>query len=235
MDESHRLVPMKPGYDPQLFERLYREVRPLVNKLAFGIDSRRFGVETRDIVSMFDIKFIHAFNRYTHTDKEQYIKGYIINSLSLYSKRLMTLAYKPEFEEHHTQLDISSLYDETQIDEDICNHDHQRSLLKKVKRFLRKTLTDNEYLIFQTELNPPAWIHREMQEAGKPINAKIPNALIAEYLDLKGREAENYVRDCRININKAIDLARTAFRFGYAYIPSSGIMVGSGASVIVRK
>ena len=219
MDESHRLVAMKDGYDPLLFNRIHKEVRPLINKLAYGIDHRRFGVEHQDIVSAFEIKLLYSFNKYIKTANEQYVKGFVIRSLQLYSNRLISQSYADKFATHPSDIDIVELYDETQIQIDECNHSEQECLLRKATQFLRRVLSDNEFLILQVELNPPPYIVKEMEDLGKSLNTKIPNEVIADFLGMSGKAAIDFVRECRVNIAKAIELARRVFQNNYVINP----------------
>lgn len=209
MDEAHRLKTMKQDYDPALFNRLLHECTPLIHKLAFTIDNRRFGVEREDIISWFQIKFIHAFNKYFDT-KPKLLKGYLLNSLSLYANRIMRQAYLPQFVNKASEIDISELYDETNIISDNSSHEAEDLFLNLAKSFLQQKLSENAYFIMELELNPPHWIKKELQDIDKSPNAKIPHELIAEYLGW-GDNAISYIRDLRTEIAIAIDSAREHF------------------------
>ena len=196
MDESHRLSEMVKDYDPKLFTQLHQEVKPLIKKLTYGIDHRRYGVEREDIESAFNIKFIFTFNRYYNTEK-QYLKAYLIRSLQMYSCRLMRQSYQDKFVKHLEEVDVNDLYDESLIIVDEPSDTEHEDKLSRVLRFLKTNVCDNALLIFQLELNPPPYIQRELENMGKPINAKIPNDLIAEFLGLEGDNAIEYIRDLR--------------------------------------
>lgn len=212
MDESHRLKEMKPGYDERLFEKLLKECTPLIKKLAYNIDNRRFGVDKDEVESWFRVKFTYAFNKYFDTEPER-LKGYIISSLQMYSTRVISNSYKPEFVDHASQIDITELYDETLIDSDDDSDPmaHEYYLQLAID-YLKKNISPDALLILELELNPPKWIHRELEDLEKKPNAKIPHAIIAEYLGLP-EGGDQYVRHLRdTEIYPAVEAAREHFK-----------------------
>lgn len=215
MDESHRLKQMPDNYDLAVFEKIYKETAALRHKLAFKIDNRRFGVDKQEIIQWFDIKFIHAFCQF----HEKYdasnignLKGYIINALTTYQYRVMAMAYKQEFANHHTQLDITELTDETEI---ISNPEYDTkndTLLEKAMDYLKSILSEDAYTVLQVELQRPQWIVDYMEDRGCKPNASIPNNIIADYLGFpKGQAYIQYVGELRKEIKRGISLSAEYF------------------------
>ena len=95
--ETHRLKPMPTGYDEQLFNSLYKATEKLRNKLVYGIDNRRFGVEPAEIKSWFDVKFIYVFTKYyPKYSNPEVLKAHLINALQLFKYRILRKAYTVE-------------------------------------------------------------------------------------------------------------------------------------------
>jgi hypothetical protein len=207
MDESHRLKPMG-NYDQALFNKLFKEVTPLMKKISRQIDCRRYGVEQQDILSWVQTKFIFIFQRY-HDTEPKYLKGYIIRGLQMYAMRLMSQAYQEKYASKLSTLDISDLYDEAEIltDEDPDAVEFRQSLLTKALKFLKGNLSDNAFLILQTEIDLPAYIRREMDDLGKSPNSKIPTELLAEYFGMDNKEGIRRLRNLRREISEAIEEA----------------------------
>lgn len=213
MDESHRLKPMAKDFNEEVFVRIFNETKLLRNKLAFQIDHRRFGVDNKDILSAFDIKFIWAFNKFI----EKYgiedvgnLKGYIINSLKQYQFRLMRSSYQPKYIDHVSMIDITSMINETEIEQD---NPSISPFLDVALSFIKERVSDNAMMILELELNPPEWIASEMEYLNKSKNAKIPSDLIAEYFNLgSGELVINYINSLRQEIAGVIKLAKDHFK-----------------------
>lgn len=210
MDESHRLKPFDPSWDVELFEKVFRETQVLRRKLAFGIDARRFGVDYEEVVSWFDVKCIFAFQQYmTKYDQENVgdLKGYVIRALQQYSFRIMRNSYQLKYKDHPAVLDITELVDER----DIISEDydpHKDRLIDRVLSFMQRELSPNAFLVLQLELRPPSYITRELEELGKPLNAKIPHDLIAEYLELP----VPVIKQLRREISQVMESAKVFFK-----------------------
>lgn len=213
MDETHRLKPMAQGYDEDVFVQIYEDTQRLRNKLAFEIDNRRFGVDKQEILSWFDVKFIHAYNKFLRTygsEDEGNLKGYIINSLKQYKNRVLRTSYQKKYIEHHHILDITELIDETQIESN--PEEVPQIFLQKALEFIKDSISDNALMILELELNPPEWVKREIEDLGKKQNTKIPSYVIAEYLGLPNTpNIILWINSLRKEANHAIELAHNYF------------------------
>jgi hypothetical protein len=209
--EDHRLKPMQDGYDEKLFNELYKQTAKLRRKLASQIDCRKFGVDYQEILSWFDVKFIHAFAKYEKKEPER-LMGYIINSLSTYKYRIMRSSYQAKFHKHSSQIDITELYDYTNIVEEMDNHEEKEALVNEIMDYLKPRLSRDAILILEIELQPPPFILDQMRDMGKKENGQIPHKLIADYLGYDdSQNFLNYIKELRTEIKQNINLAKKFF------------------------
>ena len=206
--EIHRLLPMKEGYDEQLFNKLYKETEALRNLLTYQIDNRRYGV-TQDIIkSWFDDKFIFVFNKYYGEIEEGQLKGRIINALKTFKFRMLRKAYS-KYNIYNNEVRLEgehNLINIIPIDNEISNHE---LFLELALKYLKKNLCDDAFLVLEIELNPPPFILDKL----KSSKTKIPAKLIAEYLDLEPtRDSSLYVNDLRSEVFYWVEEARGHFK-----------------------
>lgn len=176
MDESNRLKQLPNDLDVALFNKLYKETKSLMRKLAFEIDARKFGVDYNEILSWFDVKFIYTFNKYYGNPR---LKGYIINSLKTYKLRIVKNSYQQKYLIHETS-DIDECF-ELSYEEPESSTSH---LLEVIQNYFKNRLTPDAFLLWELELNPPPYILIKLQGP----NAKIPkpsDELILEYLGIE--------------------------------------------------
>ena len=215
MDESHRLKTMVENYDQQLFLQLYKETSKLREKLAYEIDSRKFGVDYREMLSWFDVKFIHAFNKYYNDDRckhdrENKLKAFIINSLQTYKWRVVKNSYLKQTEIHQT-VDITELfnYEELLIDKGEQNG----NLFNVAINYLKARLSDDAYLILNIDLNPPPYILARISTGVDQAKIpKCPAIIIAEYLGIDDNpNCTSYIQSLRKEVEQTISQAKEYF------------------------
>lgn len=206
--EIHRLLPMKEGYDQQLFNKFYKETEALRNLLTYQIDHRRYGV-TQDIIkSWFDDKFIFVFNKYYGDIEEGQLKGRIINALRTFKFRMLRKAYS-KYNIYNNEVRLEgehNLINIIPIDNEISNHE---LFLELALKYLKKNLCDDAFLVLEIELNPPPYILDKL----KSSQTKIPAKLIAEYLDLEStRDSSLYINDLRSEVSYWVEEAKYHFQ-----------------------
>lgn len=210
--ELHRLKPMKEGYDEKLFTDLYLETKALRRSLASQIDHRRYGVSPDIILSWFDDKFIHVFNKYADSKDRDILKGYIINSLKTYKYRILRVAYQKEGEFYSSI--VSNDLEDFDILDNIPDTDPEEIhsiFYETMMEFMKNRLSDNAYLVLQIQLNPPPFIVNRLEKN----NSRIPNDLIIEFLNIEYddySDADNYIQQLKKEINQAIKNAKDYFR-----------------------
>lgn len=212
MDESHRLKPMAPNYDEQLFNQLFKDTKDLRRKLAFEIDARKFGVDYNEVLSWFDVKFIYTFNKYYGDPR---LKGYIISSLQTLKLRIVKSSYQPKFELHNS-FDITELYNYEALiveEEDIDNE--AKNLLVKAIDYIKARVSKDAYLIFELDLTPPPYILEKLAESSQKKIPKCPASIIAEYLGIGEDnlpEAINYIEELRKDVRDVVKRAQEHFQ-----------------------
>lgn len=208
--EEHRLLPMSP-YDPKLFHELYRDTEQLRKKLAWQIDCRRYGVDYKEVLSWFDVKFLFAFNKYNskHKGKDE-IKAHLIQALQFFKNRILRKGYSKS-NIYNSMVDIETIYNmkETHID---LEFDEQQEFLKIALDFLKNHLNEEAYRVLEIEINPPLYIVQELANQDKYTTTKIPSTMISKYMGWGlSSKAINKVDEYRKDIKRAINLARSYY------------------------
>lgn len=207
--EIHRLTQMKEGYPVDLFNKLYKETESLRRSLSFQIDHRRYGV-TQDIIkSWFDDKFIFVFNKHFQDKEPDILKGFLINSLRTFKMRILRKAYNGEGEFYGSCVTLDGEYDLINIIPDTDKGDNESVFYNLAMEFMKKKLSDNAYLLFQIQIDPPPYIMSRVENC----NSRIPNKLIAEFLNIDNDldEADRYIKSLKKEINNAIKSAKEYF------------------------
>lgn len=208
--ELHRLSPMQ-DYDREVFNELYTSLLPLRNKLAYGIDHRLFGVTQQEIKSWFDDKFLYVFNKYYGQDDTGVLKGKLINSLKFFSTKILKKHY--QYNNYNLYNDMISL-DEAPVHiiPDESEMDNKSLILNLVMEFMKERLTEEAYLIFSLELNPPSYIASRLNN----IQQRIPSKLLAQYLDLSiDSKSISKLNRLRRDIKKHLEIAIQYFQQNY--------------------
>src|SRR3989304_9705928 len=178
--EDHRLKPMKENYNEKLFNELYKKTEQLRRKLAYEIDSRRFGVDYHEVLSWFDVKFIYTYNKYCDKEPERLL-GYIINSLRTYKYRVLRMSYQNKY--INTPIRMDEIHNLDGIKDEGGENENRELFINMVLSFIKKEISEDAYMILELHLNPPPFILNKIQDKELSIN-KIPSLILAEYLDL---------------------------------------------------
>lgn len=180
--EENRLKLMVVDYNPALFNEIYQKTEGLRRTLAAGIDSRRFGVDYQEILSWFSVKFIYAYNKYypKHKKKPEILKAHMIRAMQFMKCRILRAAYTVKFSQEIISFD-GTAHDESH---DPYQPTQFEFYSDKLRRYMKSNLSDNAYLLFSLQLNPPPYIMNRLTEKGQHDIHKIPDDLIAEYFDL---------------------------------------------------
>ena len=210
--EVHRLVTLAPDFQSKenlkQFNQFYESTKGLRIRLAFQIDARRLGVTPDIVLSWFDDKFIFVYNKYYQTESKR-LKGYIIQALQMFKNRILRKAYQESI--YHDMVTLEGEYDIiNMIPNEEAEEDEQ---LGKVKRVIKTKLSEDAYLVFTIELNPPPYILSKM----KNPNSNIPTKLLAEYLELGySKGSINYINQLRKEISIATGETKEHFQLHYS-------------------
>jgi hypothetical protein len=203
--EENRLKPMV-KHDPRVFNNIYKNTEGLRRKLASEIDCRRFGVDYTEVLSWFDVKFIFVFNTYYNEHNEDVLKGHIIKGLQMFKYRILRGAYTVKYSQSIVPLDGF----EKDIPDEIENKSYHMDLLYS---YLQNIISDNAFILLQTQLNPPPYIIYRLRELGVPSLHKIPDEVLLEYFDLGNcPRAYKYLATLKKEIKQGIAHCKVHFR-----------------------
>ena len=207
--EIHRLTTMEEGYPVDLFNKLYKETENLRKALSYQIDHRRYGVTPDIIKSWFDDKFIFVFNKHFKDKEPDILKGFLINSLRTFKMRILRKAYNGEGEFYGSCVTLDGEFDLINIIPDNNVNSNETVFYDLAMEFMKKKLSDNAYLLFQIQIDPPPYIMSRIDNS----NSRIPNNLIAEFLNIDSNmdEADKYIKSLKKEINNAIKSAKDYF------------------------
>lgn len=212
--EENRLRPMPEDYDKDLFNEIYKKTENLRKKLAYGIDARRFGVDYKEVLSWFDVKFIHAFRKYHDKKSPELLKAYIINALQFFKQRILRFSYSQKAQIHNT-IDIQDI---SYLPQEPPEIDDKKILLSLCLSVMKNKISKEAYQVLLIELNPPLFILVSITSTeGKTSSTKIPGNLIADYLGW-GREGIRKVSLCREEIRMGIHETKEFFAEKEVYI-----------------
>lgn len=206
--EIHRLTPMKENYPVDLFNKLYSQTHYLRRKLSSQIDPRRYGV-SRDIIdSWFDDKFMFVFNKHFDNKNPDVLKGFLINSLQTYKYRILRKAYGKESEYYQSIVDIEGESNLINIIPDVSEISSENLFHDLAFAFMKDKLSEDAYLIFEIQINPPPYIINRLNKS----NSYIPNDLLTHFLNLKSsNKTKKYISKLRKEIKITTEIAKEYF------------------------
>jgi len=208
--EIHRLKPMKEGYSEELFNKLYKETQNLRKSLARQIDCRRYGVTNDIILSWFDDKFIFVFNKHFDNKDPDVLKGFIISALQTFKYRILRKAYNIEGEFHSSKVELEGEDNLINIIPDETFNKTEDIFYNIALEFMKERLTANAFILFQIQMDPPPYILHRIKNG----NSRIPNSLIAEFLDIhvdNPNGADRYIKNLKKEVNTTLKKAREYF------------------------
>jgi hypothetical protein len=212
MEES-RLKPMAVGYDRELFDTLFKKTEALRRKLASEISYQRFGVDYQEVLSWFSVKFIHVFNKYHDKKNPDLLLGDLINSLKNFKCRILRKAYTVKYSQSIVSLSDPHTLEPEDFYEVPTNEDYQYERLEQIKFFFKQNLSDNAYLLFELQNNPPYYIIHKVRKQEIPSLHKIPDGVICDYLGLDVTDKTlRYISSLKKEIRTTLSYAKNHFQ-----------------------
>ena len=194
--ELHRLTEMV-DYDPVIFNKLYRVVRPVIRNLVRQVDHRRFNVTPDIIYSYFMDKFLFVFNKYYGTCSEEHLKANILRALSTFKNKLLRSAYG-EKADNNKELEDDS--EEVQAKEE-----H----MKMIEDYMRGKLSPDAFLIFQLTMDPPE-VLIPVEDRGK----RISNITFVDFFEMpRTKSSVKYIAELRQDIDYYINKAKEDLKY----------------------
>lgn len=201
--ELHRLKKFE-NLDEKRFDKLYKACLPIIRKLSYNIDTRKYGVSRDIIQSYFSDKFMYVYNKYQDYDDDR-LKYTLIKSMTQFRNKLLRSAYTQIGEFQSDIASFEDLYESgKEWEDDSEETEYKEELSKKFHAFMQKHLSPDEYLLFVTQLNPPPFLEEKMKES----HGRISILALVEFFDLpKTIKSQDIISDMRANINHALQLA----------------------------
>lgn len=203
--ELHRVQPFT-GDDEDRFEKFYKTCKPLIKSLTRQIDARRYGVDSSIIQSYFNDKLMYVFNKYKDKYEDEQLKATILSSLKTYKNKLLRSAYsqQSEFNQSCTSFEVLYEGDKELIDDDEESR-YKEEKLSELREYLKKNLTMEEYLLFQTELNPPLYLKEKMVES----RGRISILHLIDFFGLpRDKRSQLMITGMRNNIKDTLERAK---------------------------
>lgn len=207
--EIHRLKEFT-HYNQDEFDRLYRLCKPLIRKLSRGIDCRRYNV-TQDIIqSYFWDKFLYVYNKYQDEYNEERLKATLLSSLRTFRNKLLRSAYTGQAEFNQELSSFEDVWESgKEWEDDSEETEYKEDLSVRFNQFLQDHLTPDEYLVFQTELDPPPFFIERMKNS----HGKLSILHLIDFFELpRDKKAYNLLTGMRKHIKEILELAKTEFK-----------------------
>lgn len=208
--EIHRLKEIS-NYDKKEFDKLYKACTPLVKKLSRNIDSRRYNVTPDIIQSYFWDKFLFVYNKYKGEGYDyNHLKATLISSLKTFKNKLLRNAYTQQAEFNQDLAYFEDVFEnDRELIDDSEETEYKEDLSVRFNEYMQNHLTEDEYILFKTELNPPPFLEDRMEES----HGKVSILSLIDYFGLpRDRRASKYISTMRAHIRETLNLAKTEFK-----------------------
>lgn len=207
--ELHRLTEMV-DYDPVIFNKLYRVVRPVIRNLVRKVDHRRFNVTPDIIYSYFMDKFLFVFNKYYGTCSEEHLQANILRALSTFKNKLLRSAYGEKAEYNQGLTSMEELFDNNkELEDDSEEVQAKEEHMKMIEDYMREKLSPDAFLIFQLTMDPPE-VLIPVEDRGK----RISNITLVDFFEMpRTKSSVKYIAELRQDIDYYINKAKEDLKY----------------------
>lgn len=207
--ELHRLTEMV-DYDPVIFNKLYRVVKPVIRNLVRQVDHRRFNVTPDIISSYFMDKFLFVFNKYYGTCSEEHLQANILRALSTYKNKLLRSAYGEKAEYNQGLTSMEELFDNNkELEDDSEEVQAKEEHMKMIEDYMREKLSPDAFLIFQLTMDPPE-VLMPVEDRGK----RISNITFVDFFEMpRTKSSVKYIAELRQDIDYYINQAKIDLKY----------------------
>lgn len=207
--ELHRLTEMV-DYDPVIFNKLYRVVRPVIRNLVRKVDHRRFNVTPDIIYSYFMDKFLFVFNKYYGTCSEEHLQANILRALSTFKNKLLRSAYGEKAEYNQGLTSMEELFDNNkELEDDSEEVQAKEEHMKMIEDYMREKLSPDAFLIFQLTMDPPE-VLIPVEDRGK----RISNITFVDFFEMpRTKSSVKYIAELRQDIDYYINKAKEDLKY----------------------
>lgn len=207
--EIHRLKEFQ-HVDNDLFNKMYKICKPLINKLARSIDSRRYNVSPDIIRDYFWDKFMYVYNKYQDEYEEERLKATLISSIRTFKNKLLRNAYTQQAEFNQELTSFEQVFEAgREWEDDTEETEYKEDLSIRFNEYLQSKLTEDEYLLFRTELEPPQYLIDKKNES----HGKISVLHLIDFFELpRNKRSASYISEMRKHIKEVLENAATEFK-----------------------
>lgn len=207
--ELHRLTEMV-DYDPVIFNKLYRVVRPVIRNLVRQVDHRRFNVTPDIIYSYFMDKFLFVFNKYYGTCSEEHLQANILRALSTFKNKLLRSAYGEKAEYNQGLTSMEELFDNNkELEDDSEEVQVKEEHMKMIEDYMREKLSPDAFLIFQLTMDPPE-VLIPVEDRGK----RISNITFVDFFEMpRTKSSVKSIAELRQDIDYYINKAKEDLKY----------------------
>lgn len=207
--ELHRLTEMV-DYDPVIFNKLYRVVKPVIRNLVRQVDHRRFNVTPDIINSYFMDKFLFVFNKYYGTCSEEHLQANILRALSTFKNKLLRSAYGEKAEYNQGLTSMEELFDNNkELEDDSEEVQAKEEHMRMIENYMREKLSPDAFLIFQLMMDPPEALI-PVEDRGK----RISNITFVDFFEMpKTKSSVKYIAELRQDIDYYINKAKEDLKY----------------------
>ena len=207
--ELHRLKVME-DYDEALFNKLYRNLKPLVKRLSRNVDARRFNVPNDVIQSYFWDKFLYVFNKYQSEYDETRLRATLISSLMTFKNRLLRKAYTGQSEYYQALTSFEDLFDDSkELIDDNSEKERVKERHDMLFNYMKKELSSDAFLLFEIQNDPPEFIKENL----KTDNSKISTIMLLDFFELpRTKTNANFISRLRKEIDLNVEKAKVELK-----------------------
>lgn len=207
--EIHRLKEFQ-HVDNDLFNKMYKICKPLINKLARSIDSRRYNVSPDIIRDYFWDKFMYVYNKYQDEYGEERLKATLISSIRTFKNKLLRNAYTQQAEFNQELTSFEQVFEAgREWEDDTEETEYKEDLSIRFNEYLQQKLTEDEYLLFRTELEPPQYLIDKKNES----HGKISVLHLIDFFELpRNKRSASHISEMRKHIKEVLENAATEFK-----------------------
>lgn len=207
--EIHRLKEFQ-HVDNDLFNKMYKICKPLINKLARSIDSRRYNVSPDIIRDYFWDKFMYVYNKYQDEYEEERLKATLISSIRTFKNKLLRNAYTQQAEFNQELTSFEQVFEAgREWEDDTEETEYKEDLSIRFNEYLQQKLTEDEYLLFRTELEPPQYLIDKKNES----HGKISVLHLIDFFELpRNKRSASRISEMRKHIKEVLENAATEFK-----------------------
>lgn len=207
--EIHRLKEFQ-HVDNDLFNKMYKICKPLINKLARSIDSRRYNVSPDIIRDYFWDKFMYVYNKYQDEYEEERLKATLISSIRTFKNKLLRNAYTQQAEFNQELTSFEQVFEAgREWEDDTEETEYKEDLSIRFNEYLQSKLTEDEYLLFRTELEPPQYLIDKKNES----HGKISVLHLIDFFELpRNKRSASYISEMRKHIKEVLENTATEFK-----------------------